>query len=35
MSDWTTASAAPTAMVRIATIHIIGCQVQRSVPKAT
>jgi hypothetical protein len=35
MSVWTTASTAPTTIVRIAMTHSIGCQVQRSEPKAT
>ena len=35
MSVWTTARTAPTSMVRIAITHSIGCQFQRSAPKAT
>ena len=35
MSVCTSASTVPTTMVRIAITHIIGCQVQRALPKAT
>ena len=35
MSVCTTARIEPTSMVRIAMIHSIGCQSQRSAPKAT
>ena len=35
MSVCISASTVPTIMVRMATTHIIGCQFQRALPKAT